>query len=201
MAESKCTRQYFQNLSDVSFSLNWCTFFIETSYNFKSEKPWIPIAVLNPTANYQIDFTSSVANPSLAKDIMEDCLTASYNFIADSLLDPKYTDGQYAAYLAQRIGVKATEERYSRYKMIYNTIVQFWTNFVTSGDYMTDVAQLQKLMDFIKINTDKRYWIAPGSYHVSGTNPSNVTMDAINAANPLYLGNIPVLIIELDSIG
>jgi hypothetical protein len=201
MATAKCTKTYFNNLSDVSFSLNWLTYFIELSYNFKVEKPFLPIAILDPLNNYEVDFVNSKNFPTFSKDIMEDCLTASYNYLADSVADPKYTSGEYASYLGQRIGVKSTDERYQRYKIMYNTIVAFWSNFVTSGDYVTDLKNLQTLIDFLKLNTDKRFWVAPGSYHVSGANPSNVTTDLINAANPLWLGNIPYLILELDSIG
>jgi hypothetical protein len=201
MATAKCTKQYFQNLSDVAFNINWLTYLIELSYNFKAARPFIPIAILDPTNNYEVDFVNSAAFPTFCKDIMEDCLSASYNYLADSVADPKYTAGEYASYLGQRIGVKTTDERYQRYKTIYNTVLSYWDNFVTSGDYVTDLTNLEQLIGFLKVNTDKRYWVAPGSYHVSGANPSNVTMDAINLANPTWLGNVPVLILELDSIG
>jgi hypothetical protein len=201
MATAKCTKQYFQNVNDITHPLNWMLLAPVASYDFTAARPFIPLAILDPNNNYQVDFVNSKNFPLLSKDIMEDCLTASYNYTNDIVAPPTYSNGDYASYLAQRIGVKTTIERYQRFKITYNTIVSFWQNFVSSGDYVTDLSNLQKLIDFLKINSDKRYWIAPGTYRVENPNPTSVLADAILLANPLWVDGVPVLILEIESIG
>lgn len=193
-------KEYFNNINDIAFSNSFAVFSPLKSYYFSAGRPFVPLAVLNPTANNAVDFTSSKNFPLFFKNIMEDCLTASYNFLAGSASSPKYVSGDYGNYLSERLGVRNTADRYQRYQTIHNTIANFWSGFVSSGSIEADLQKLQTLIDYIKQNSDKRYFVAPGQYYVSEPNSSDTDASAILAANPSY-ANVPVLILELKSLG
>jgi hypothetical protein len=201
MSLNKCAcKSYFTDINAVGLNLNFLSFFLETSYNFTAKRPWLPVAVLDQTVANEVSFDVSSNFPDFFGNIMNDVLQASYNFNTNVVADPAYTFGEYGPYLAQRIGVRSEVSRQNRFDIISQTIYNFWNNWVTSGTYQGDLNALQTFLDYLKTNTDKRYWLAPGSYHISGANPSNVEADAILVYKPALAGQINVLILELDSI-
>lgn len=198
--DKRCAcKEYFNDLGAVGFSLSLVSVNPSTSYEFSSALPFLPIAILVPTNNNQVDFTNSKNFPDYFSHIMNDVLQASYNFLAASIADPSYLSGDYGVYLSQRIGVRSDIYRQNRFSEIGNMIGQFWRNYTVLPDYADNLTKLSTLIDQLQKYTDKKSWLAPGDYHVSAPNQTDTDTTAILTANPTWT-LVNVLIIELQSI-
>lgn len=193
-------KQYYTDINGVTYSLSYMSMNSIASYAFSAGRPFLPVAILDVNNNNQIDFTNSKNFPEYYGQIMEDCLTASYNFLNGITAAPKYTAGEFGEYLSQHIGVKNDIPRYNRFKEIKNFIGQFWRNYTVMVDYADNLTKFSNLMEQIKNLTDKKNWIAPGDYFVDAGNATDTTTTAIKTANPTW-PTVNVLILELDSIG
>jgi hypothetical protein len=203
MSVGKCPcKPYFTNKMDVSFNVSRMDIFPDASFLFGTDRPFVPVAIIDPNT-LLVDFAQSKTFLALYRNMMNDILSASYNFLADSPADPKYTSGSFGVYLSERIGVRNSADRQYRYDQISNFIADFWTNLdtLTAGDPAKELRN-NSFNNFLKdlpISTDVRYWAQPGNYHTSDPDPTNDTCELILAANPTW-DRVPVLLLQLDSI-
>jgi hypothetical protein len=203
---SKCPcSEYFFNLQNVDLVLNVVPINTVLSYRFVSPRPFIPIAIMNRTLvgsaeQYVIDLVNTKAFTNLHPALLRDCMEASYNYLDDIILNvPKYEAGNNPVYLSNRVSVKSTPLKTSRYYQPSSIVKNFWDNYTGTLQDLYN-KDYETFLTLLKSKCDKTFFVADGQYYISDIgSESKPILDAIVAATGNATTYLQVL--ELSSIG
>lgn len=203
MSKNNCsTKQFYTDLLSADFSISYIDATASFSFNFSSDKPFIPVGIYDSATNL-FSFAKSQTYSDLYEKFMQGCLDASYNYTDENGLEPSYIVTNpipdYGNYLARKQSVKSLGWKLVRYLNVAKQVKQFWdSNLASIADLVYMQKAFQDFIPFIIANSDKNMWIAPGGYHTSGDALDTYLNSIITAEGWTY---VRIAVLQLNSIG